>query len=38
MERWNNGRMGIKDEKYFHFFKPTIPLFHHSNIPIRRVR
>jgi hypothetical protein len=31
MERWNNGRMGIKDEKYFHFFKPTIPLFQSPN-------
>ena len=27
MEYWNDGIMVIRDEKYVHPFKPSIPLF-----------
>jgi len=36
MENWNYGIYGILSKKLdFYFFKPTIPIFQHSSIPIK---
>jgi len=35
MEHWNNGIMGNQQDLVVYLFKPIIPVFQHSNIPVR---
>jgi hypothetical protein len=34
MEHWNDGVMGNQQDLSLNLFKPIIPVFQHSNIPV----